>query len=141
VLVGAAGWDTAQTLEAIGRHADLVQRLGHVPDADLPALYAGAELFAYPSLYEGFGLPVLEAMACGTPVLTSNLSSLPEVAGEAAFYVDPVDTGDIARALAAAIGDPARRRELAELGLMRAARFSWADTASATLRLLERAAA
>jgi glycosyltransferase involved in cell wall biosynthesis len=141
VLVGASGWDTAQTEAAIGRHADLVQRLGHVPDADLPALYSAADLFAYPSLYEGFGLPVLEAMRCGTAVLTSNVSSLPEVAGDAAFYVDPLSSAAIAQGLEEALGDRERRGEIAARGARRAERFSWAATASATLALLEAAAA
>jgi hypothetical protein len=79
VLVGALGWDTDETLQAVERHRGLVRTLGHVPADDLPALYRGAAVFAYPSLYEGFGLPVLEAMTAGAPVLTSGVSSLPEV--------------------------------------------------------------
>jgi glycosyltransferase involved in cell wall biosynthesis len=141
VLVGASGWDTAETLDAIGRHGELVQRLGHVPDTDLPALYRRADLFCYPSLYEGFGLPVLEAMRSKTAVLTSNRSSLPEVAGDTALFVDPSDTGQIADVLADALGDEHRRSALAAKGLERSRRFSWDTTAEQTIALLERAAA
>jgi glycosyltransferase involved in cell wall biosynthesis len=117
-----------------------VRQLGYVADADLPALYRAAELFVYPSLHEGFGLPVLEALACGTAVITSRSSSLPEVGGEAALYVDPLDPGDIRRALAELLGDEARRRELAARGPAQAGRFSWRRTAEETLAAIEDAA-
>ena len=138
VLVGALGWDTADTVEALRRHSALVRTPGHVDDEELRALYRGAELFAYPSLYEGFGLPVLEAMASGTPVLTSRSSSLPEVAGDAAVYVDPRSTDSIAQGLREALGDPGRLAALAASGLERASRFSWDRTAAETLELLEK---
>ncbi|MFL5845943.1 MAG: glycosyltransferase family 4 protein [Solirubrobacteraceae bacterium] len=99
--------------------------LGPVPDDDLPALYAGAQAFVLPSLYEGFGLPVLEAMACGTPVVASDRTALPETCGGAALLVDPLDQGAIADAVLAAIGD----EELRTRGLARAAEFSWERTA------------
>jgi glycosyltransferase involved in cell wall biosynthesis len=137
-LVGPLGWETGETLDAIGRHAPLVRTLGSVPDEELPALYRGADLFAYPSLYEGFGLPVLEAMACGTPVLTSSVSSLPEVAGDAAIYVDPTDTYAIHDGLASGLSDAALRGRLSQAGLERAPEFSWARTAAETIDLLER---
>lgn len=102
-----------------------VRQLGPVPDDDLPALYAGAQAFVFPSLYEGFGLPVLEAMACGTPVVSSDRTALPEVCGGAALLVDPTDQAAIASAVLAAIGDTGLR----ERGLARAAEFSWERTA------------
>ncbi len=110
-----------------------VRWLGPVPEADLPALYSAATLFVFPSLYEGFGLPVLEAMACGVPVVCSNTSSLPEVAGDAALLADPTDTGALAAAIADLLGDRARREEMRERGLRQVARFSWERTATMTL--------
>lgn len=114
--------------------------LGPVPEADLPALYSAATAFVFPSLYEGFGLPVLEAMACGTPVICSAASSLPEVTGDAALLVDPTDTGALAAAIARLMSDEALRLELARRGLAQAARFSWERTAAATLDLYRRLA-
>lgn len=111
--------------------------LGFVPDDDLPALYGGATALVYPSLIEGFGLPVLEAMRCATPVLTSNTSSLPEVGGDAALYVDPHDADAIAAALTRLAGEPALRSDLIARGLQRARLFSWRRTAEATLRVYE----
>ena len=108
---------------------------GFVPEEDLPFLYAGALALAYPSLYEGFGLPVLEAMSCGAPVLTSPLSSLPEVAGDAALYVDPGSPAELAAALRRLAAEPALRAELRERGLERAQRFSWTDTAERVLQV------
>ncbi len=140
VLVGAAGWQTGETLGAAAAHRDLVRVLGHVPDVDLPALYSGAALFAYPSLYEGFGLPVLEAMAAGVPVLTSARSALPEVAGDAAIYCDPFDVRSIRAGLERGLADPDAAAKLAQRGRLRAARFSWDDFASGTLAAIERAA-
>lgn len=137
-LAGPPGWETDATVAAARRHSDVVRPLGFVPDADLPALYRGADLFAYPSLYEGFGLPVLEAMSSGTPVLTSSISSLPEVAGDAAVYVDPTDTADIAAGLERALSDTELRSRLVEAGIQRARRFSWSRCGSETLDLLER---
>jgi glycosyltransferase involved in cell wall biosynthesis len=139
-LAGPPGWETDATIAAARRHADVVRPLGFVPDAELPALYRGADLFAYPSLYEGFGLPVLEAMRCGTPVLTSDRSSLPEVAGDAAVYVDPTDVGSIREGLTRALTDADMRRRLSAAGLERARGFSWARCAAETLDLLERIA-
>jgi glycosyltransferase involved in cell wall biosynthesis len=137
-LVGPDGWDAGETLGTIDRHRALVRTLGFVPDEQLAALYRGADLFAYPSLYEGFGLPVLEAMRCGTAVLTSSLSSLPEVAGDAAVYVDPTDTADIRAGLARALEDASLRTALSDAGLERSAEFSWTRCASETIAVLER---
>jgi glycosyltransferase involved in cell wall biosynthesis len=117
--------------------AGTVRFLPNVADADLPALYSGALLFAFPSFYEGFGLPPLEAMACGVPVLCANRSSLPEVVGDAAITVDPYSVEAIAGGLRRLLGDPALRRELGARGQRRARDFSWRRTALGTLRLYE----
>jgi glycosyltransferase involved in cell wall biosynthesis len=140
VIVGAVGWDAEATLATLDLHHELVRALGHVDDADLRALLRGAQLFAYPSLYEGFGLPVLEAMRSGTAVLTSGVSSLPEVAGEDAIYVDPLDVDDIRRGLEQGLVDEALRLRLAEAGRARAETFSWERTARETLEVLEKLA-
>jgi glycosyltransferase involved in cell wall biosynthesis len=114
---------------------------GYVPQADLPALYSGAATFVYPSLYEGFGLPVLEAMACGAPVACSNAASLPEVAGDAALLFDPLDTEGIAASLGALLADEGLRAALVARGFSRAAGFSWAACARRTLAAYEAALA
>ena len=139
VLVGARGWEESTILLA-ARESN-VHVLGHVTDDDLVALYAGARVFAYPSLYEGFGLPVLEAMSAGVPVITSNCSSLPEVAGDAALLVDPLDPSAIRDALARLLGDSVLATTLRSRGLAQAGRFSWAKTARETLELLRSIAA
>ncbi len=119
---------------------DDVRCLGPVDEDDLPALYSGAALFVLPSLVEGFGLPVLEAMACGTPVACGRCSSLPEVAGHAAMYFDPEDAGSIAQSLARLLRNPGYRRLLGERGRARAAQMSWERTARLTLDVYRRAA-
>jgi glycosyltransferase involved in cell wall biosynthesis len=132
------------TARALGRLAadypDLmaggqVRVLGFVPESDLAALYGGADALVYPSLMEGFGLPVLEAMSCGTPVLTSCTSSLPEAGGDAAIYVDPREPEQMAAAMGHLAGDPDLRRDLTERGLKQAARFTWQHTAELTLQV------
>jgi glycosyltransferase involved in cell wall biosynthesis len=138
VLVGGAGWATGEIDASIARHRDLVRPLGHVPDADLPGLYRDAALFAYPSLFEGFGLPVLEAMTAGVAVVTSNVSSLPEVGGDAVRYADPYDVAAIRAALQALLRDPVERARLAAAGRERARAFSWERTARETLTAVER---
>ena len=130
-LAGGLGWGYEPVMERLAS-PDLdggVVRLGRVADADLPALYRGAAAFVYPSLFEGFGLPVLEAMACGVPVVTSNASSLPEVAGEAALTVPPHDVPALAAAVRAALTDEGLALRLRAAGPIRAAGFTWSGTA------------
>ncbi len=125
VIAGAPGWLYQDTLTEAEKHGDRVRILGFVNDEDLPALYRNAALFVFPSLYEGFGLPVLEAMACAVPVVCSNASSLPEVAGHAALMVDPLNTDALAQAMALALTDTDLRREMIARGLTQAAQFTW----------------
>lgn len=106
---------------------------GYVAEEDLAALYSGAAVFVYPSLYEGFGLPPLEAMTCGAPVVAADRTALPEVLGHAALLVDPQDVGEFAEAILSLLDHPERRRELSEAGQRHARRFTWAETARATL--------
>lgn len=135
VVAGAQGWLNDSVHEQVHklRLGPSVRFPGYVDQDDVAALYSLATVFAYPSLVEGFGLPVLEAMACGTPVLTSSVSSLPEVAGDAALLVPPTDVDAIAEGLARLLQDSALRADLAERGGRRAARFSWERCARETL--------
>jgi glycosyltransferase involved in cell wall biosynthesis len=112
--------------------AERVQFTGYVPQEDLVGLYNAATVLVYPSVYEGFGLPVLEAMACGRPVIASNASSLPEVAGEAAVLVNPLDARDLAEAIRTLLGDEVRREKFGRRGRQRAGQFSWHQTALKT---------
>jgi len=140
VIVGRRGWlydDFFAALES-SPAKDGAHFPGWVDDEDLPAFYAGADLFLMPSLYEGFGLPVLEAMASGAPVACSNTTSLPEVAGDAALYFDPLDTDAIRDSVRLAESDPALRADLRERGYQRAAAFSWARAAGETLAVYRR---
>jgi glycosyltransferase involved in cell wall biosynthesis len=137
-LVVAGAWDerypqARQLAERAGGTG--IRWLGRVAEQDLPALYAGAVLFVFPSFFEGFGLPVLEAMACGTPVVCSRVSALPEVAGAAAVLFDPREHGALAEALQRVLADRLLRVSLREKGMARAATFSWTDTAARTLSL------
>jgi len=130
-LIGALGWKTESLLETIrtvGLPSDRLMLLGHVPDEDLGALLTGASVFTYPSLYEGFGLPVLEAMQCGAPVVTSNTSSLPEVVGDAALCVDPTDEDALVQAMTDALLNSDLAAELRRRGVERAKAFTWRRT-------------
>lgn len=141
VIVGKRGWlgdaldrQVAQLPTEVA--GDLIWT-GYVPDEDLPLLYGGADAFCYPSRYEGFGLPPLEAMACGCPVLCTRASSLPEVVGDAGVMLPPDDSSAWAHALEKILGQPTVRERWRERGLERAARFSWEETARRTLRVYE----
>lgn len=142
LVVGRKGWlaePIYSEVEELGL-GGRVRFLGSVHEADLPALYNLASLFVFPSLYEGFGLPPLEAMACGTPVVASNASSLPEVVGGAALMVDPKDTDALSAAMISALTQPELRRQLTEKGLTRAKTFQWRHTAERLLELYKRVA-
>lgn len=144
VLAGGKGNSSEMVLATIDRLnlSDAVVMLGYVPDEELPGLYAGADLFAFPSLHEGFGIPILEAMASGTVVLTSDIYAMPEVAGDAAIYVNPNEVDSIAIGLWRGLSDEQLRQELRNKGAARAARFTWHNTALETVEfyrfLLER---
>lgn len=134
VWVGLPRWDSGELLEQ-ARLAGVVLP-GFVAQADLPAFYRQATMLVYPSLYEGFGLPPLEAMACGAPVVTSNTTSLPEVVGEAALTVDPTNVEAITQAMARLLTDPPLRQHLQEAGLAQAKQFNWRRTAQQTLEAI-----
>ena len=139
LIAGRTDFPEAVTRLGLGGR---VRVLGYVPEPDLPPLYRGAAAFVYPSLHEGFGLPVLEAMACGTPVVTYNTTSLPEVAGSAALLLDPPVTAEaLAHAVTRAAADPATRAELVGRGLEHVKRFDWRVTAARTLDVYESLAA
>lgn len=142
VLAGAGHQEGTRVFADAGLShvAPRVHLTGYLGDGDLPALYAGAEVFLYPSVYEGFGLPVAEAMACGTPVVCSNVTALPEVAGDAAEFVDPLDVESIADGLVRLLEDRQRREALRTAGLAQSRQFSWEDAAKATWHVLESAA-
>jgi len=145
VVAGQAQWKASrvvQAVEVLGLEG-AVRFTGYVRVQDLVALYTGAALFCYPSLYEGFGLPILEAMACGAPVMASDATSLPEVAGDAAMLVDPLDVSAMAEGMRTVLGDAARAKALRKQGIARASELGWDRTADATVacyrRALERA--
>lgn len=135
VLVGQKGWQFEPIFEAIAaspwRHH--IRHLDYLSDAEVAYCYQNADVFAYPSLYEGFGLPVLEAMTLGCPVVTANTSSLPEVAGDAALLVDPTSVEGLAEALKRVVGDRSSRQTMIAKGHQQAAQFSWSRTAKSTL--------
>ena len=142
VLVGKCAWLYDETLRALDETGvrDAVVLTGYVPQADLPALYSGALCFVYPSYFEGFGLPPLEAMKCGAPVIVGNKTSLPEVVGDAALTVDPFDVEAIASAMKRLINDLDLRRDLSVKGKTRAKSFDWRETARKTLAIYEEVA-
>lgn len=137
VIVGSKGWHYEAIFDEVARCGltGRVYFLGFTADADLPALYSAASLFVYPSLYEGFGIPALEAMACGTPVIASNQSALPEVVGDAGLLVDPCDGEAWTAAISRLWADPALCQKLAQAGRARAAQFTWEGMAVKLLNL------
>ena len=139
VIAGEQGWkfDREQAVEGI-QHREDVRFIGFVPDEEMPALYSAASLFAFPTLYEGFGIPVLEAQACETPVLTSKCSSLPEVGGAGALYVDPHDIKSIADGIRTVLTDPALAGELVRQGTQNVKRFSWDSSARRLDEIIEK---
>jgi glycosyltransferase involved in cell wall biosynthesis len=139
VIGGKRQWATDKIDQALKRLKleNWVQFTGYVPDADLPALYTSAEVFIFPSLYEGFGLPPLEAMACGAPVVASSAGSLPEVVADAALTVNPYDVGEMVAAIKLILGDPVLRIGLRRRGLQRASLFTWEETARETLKIYQ----
>jgi glycosyltransferase involved in cell wall biosynthesis len=144
VLIGEPDRRFPDGLPALIAREGLAGRVidaGPVAEQDLPAIYSAADVLAFPSLVEGFGLPVLEAMSCGLPVVTSRCSSIPEVAGDAAILVDPTDDEALAAALLRVVTEPGLRGDLRTRGLMQAARFSWQNTARQTLGLYQRTGA
>jgi glycosyltransferase involved in cell wall biosynthesis len=140
VIVGAHRWKYSSVFSTLERLqlTSSVYFTGYVAEEDLPILYNGASLFIFPSLYEGFGLPVLEALACGTPVVTSNCASLPEVAGEAAILVDPLDVNAIALAIRQVLEEPDLAVSMRLKGIAQAQQFSWEQTAKRTTEVYER---
>ncbi len=139
IIAGGKGWlydDIFAEVRRLGLEGQVVFP-GFVDDEDLPALYSAAELLAYPSLYEGFGLPVLEAMACGTPVVTSNVSSLPEVSGDAALLVEPSDVNAMAEAMCRLLQDANLRQQLVAQGFEQARQFTWDKAARQLLEMYE----
>jgi glycosyltransferase involved in cell wall biosynthesis len=139
-IVGQKAWhyeSDFRLVEELGM-TDRIRYLGYVAQCDMPALYSGAAAFVFPSLYEGFGLPVLEAMACGAPVLTSNVSATAEVAGDAALLVDPLSEPGIAEGVRRLLQDEDLRAELRGRGLARASTFSWHRAAGETRAVYER---
>ena len=142
VLVGKCAWlydETLRTLDELGVR-DSVILTGYVPESDLPALYSSALCFVYPSYFEGFGLPPLEAMKCGAPVIVGNRTSLPEVVGDAGLTVDPFDIDAIAGAIRKLMNDSTLRATLSQKGQERASAFTWRDTARQTLRIYQEVA-
>lgn len=129
VLVGKSGWKNEELMKLINQYPEQIKMLGFVPDEDLKVLYQQALAFIYPSFYEGFGIPVLESLSCGCPVITSNTSSLPEVGGKAAVYVRPGDQQGLIRELGEIGKNKGRREEMITLGLEQAEKFSWERSA------------
>jgi len=142
VLAGLPGWGAGEVAAAVAASgvADRILLVGYVPEADKAALFTGADVFAYPSRYEGFGLPVLEAMACGTPVVTTTGGSLPEIAGDAALLIEPGDADTLAVSIGKLAGDAGERVALVQRGLVRAAGFTWNRCAALTAEAYRRAA-
>jgi glycosyltransferase involved in cell wall biosynthesis len=142
VLAGKRGWLDSETFNAVEQNAvgTDIHFTGYVDEEDLPALYSGATCFVYPSYFEGFGLPILEAMQSGVPVIAGNRTSIPQVVGEAGLLFDPFDTNALVEALRRMLDDANYREALRSRGLQRASEFSWRKTAQLTLKAYEQAA-
>jgi len=140
VCVGGQGWKNTNIFELVQELGleGKVKFLGYVEQEKLPGIYQGASIFLYPSLYEGFGLPVLEAMASGTPVITSDVSSLPEVAGQAAIMIDPYDEKQLYDSIQHLLVNKGKRQELSRRGSLQAQKFSWEQTARNTLEVYKK---
>lgn len=140
VIAGASGWHTKELKKTLRLFQSDEKPIltGYVPQKLLPSLYRGASLFVYPSFYEGFGLPIIEAMASGVPVITSNISSFPEVVGDAGLLVNPYDADELKEAMIKVLEDPKIRKELSEKGMERAKLFSWEKCASGTLTVYQK---
>ncbi len=137
VIAGPPGWAQTETMARLRQPNAGIRYLGYVAEQDLPGLFAGAAAFVYPSLYEGFGFPVAQAMAAGTPVITSNISALPEIAGGGALLIDPRSQAELSAAIQEMMTSPSRRSELIARGRISAARFSWTDCARRSLAFFE----
>jgi len=140
VITGASGWNTQEFIKALHlfKREERPMLTGHVSQKLIPDLYRGATLFVYPSFYEGFGLPVIEAMASGVPVITSNISSFPEVVGDSGLLVNPYEADELRGAMIKILEDPKTRKELSEKGLERAKLFSWDKCARETLTVYQK---
>ena len=141
VLVGTPSWEYQETfaMAASSAFKSRVIFTGYIPDQDLSAVYSSARAFVFPSLYEGFGLPILEAMQCGTPVITSNRTALPEVAGDAGLLIDPTDSDALCQAMLSLMNDERLRQRLSQKGLERSKQFTWATCAEMTVDLYKKA--
>lgn len=138
VLGGGGGWLNSDLFHDISdQDLTSIYYLGYIDEKDLPAIYSGCHIFLYPSLYEGFGLPILEAMACGAPVISSNTSSMPEVCGDAAILINPMDVTQLRNSIELLIGDDGLRKSLIIKGIENAKRFSWEKTAQETLKIYQ----
>lgn len=142
VLVGISGWKNKSIFDAVQKNSVVRDRIfctGYLPDQDLAPIYSGALMFVYPSLYEGFGLPPLEAMQCGIPVITSDVSSLPEVVGDAGILFDPRSKTDLCHAMWSLVENSHRRQELSQISIERASKFTWKQSVEETVRVYKTA--
>jgi len=142
-LAGNPGRDhleLVRTVRKLGMDEEVIFT-GYISHHQMPLVYQAADLFVFPSLYEGFGLPILEAMACGTPVVSSNAASLPEVVGRAGILVDPYDANEMARAMCRVLSDKSLAQDLVKKALKQSKRFSWVQTAKETLAIYKKAMA
>jgi len=140
VVVGKRAWLFEDTLDAAANSAvrDQILFVGYVPEEDLPALYTAAKCFIYPSYFEGFGIPTLEAMRCGTPTITSDRTCFPEIIGDAGLMVDPFDERAISGGILKVLSDEKLQSELSEKGTRRASLYDWKETARQTLEVYDR---